>query len=224
MKKIFVLAALFVAACSCSKEVIETPFNPDELEFTNTLTLNGQKYQIAEDDVTFEIFYYDTDYTDELGFTEPVYCISGYTKVPSDKSGLYQRVGFALFLPVDNTNKLVNLKNDTGGIYFIDTNVDVYKDLSFETTQLNSVNYSSGYFKSNSITIAGTNFNNFYFNGRYCEVEFESYTKCSEPNTAKYYFVEYPRIELCQFCVWYKDASGNSLEISYRGYPYYYNF
>jgi len=214
MKKIFVLAALTLAACACSKETFETPFNPEDMEFTNTLTLNGRTFHIEDDAVELDILYYDT-YTDELGFIEPVYVISGTVSPRKDRTGTYDVIGFALFVPIDNENKMINLKDGTGGILYATTKCEYYSGDGIAYGHYNEPSFSSGYFKSKANTISGINFNDFDI---YDDEVFSSYTAIGAPKVAKYYFSEYPRVEMCKFYISYQDAEGNSLEISFRGY------
>ena len=215
MKKfITILSAIILMAlsfASCEKTLtIEFKDNIDSIQYTNTVSINGDAYTLSELSV-----YPSDDGVAEFGITDPVFIIEGTAKrlvgttsIDGNNASNYDVVGFLSVIPTSNYGKSYNLKdkNTYGLMMFGSAKVIELKtgySIAQTTSDAKGSVFISTQYGNTSQTFTGSE---------------DNLTNSPAPKKATYYFdIERIYRDVYKVYIEYTDANGDKYVLSYKG-------
>ena len=218
---ITILSAIILMAlsfASCEKTLtVEFKDNIDSIQYTNTVSINGDAYTLSELSV-----YPSDDGVAEFGITGSVFIVEGSARrlvatasIDGSNASTYETVSFLSVIPTSNYGKIYNLKdkNTYGVVCFGTGNVIEFKNgggLSVSSTINRGSMFISAQNGNTSKSITGT-IGADYDTG-------EVWTASADPKKATYYFdIERIYRDVYKVYIEYTDANGDKYVLSYKG-------
>lgn len=209
---------ILLSLMSCEKTLTiqfgDDAQNIETVEFTNTVTLNGETYTLS--DLSIYVEENGTDFIDDIAYiTEPVFVIegearrlTGTTSMDGSTASNYDIVSFFTVIPTTNYGKTYNLKDKKtyGGIAFGFGKVIELRN-GYGLAQTTTDTKGSLYFSTQD----GDTSRSF--------TDSEDYlTNASSPKKANYYIdIENTYKKFYKVYIQYEDANGDKYALSYKG-------